>query len=333
MPPNLGVSDAAIVAAVARWAARQGGARPGGAARYCGWSTAPRAPDTGSPGRHARVRRPGPPRPGPGAAADSAVLLKNDGCHPAAAPGRRADLVAVIGEFARTPRYQGTGSSQVNPDPARRATRRAERGAAGCERRPSPPGSASTTHRPTTDLAADAVAPRPAGRHGRRRSSACHRAEESEGFDRQHMDLPPQPDRTCWPSWPRPPASASSWSWPTARRSRLSHLGPARRRPCSNAGSPARPPAAATGRPALRRGQPVRPAGRDPTRSDCRTTRRYLNFPGEEGHVRYGEGRLRRLPRLRRRRPWRQLPLRPRPVLHHLRLRRPAGHRCRRRGR
>jgi beta-glucosidase len=44
----------------------------------------------------------------------SAVLLKNDGgvlpLRPAA--GAR---VAVIGEFARTPRYQGAGSSQVNP--------------------------------------------------------------------------------------------------------------------------------------------------------------------------------------------------------------------------
>src|SRR6478752_4087060 len=45
---------------------------------------------------------------------ESAVLLKNDGgvlpLRPAA--GQR---VAVIGEFARTPRYQGAGSSQVNP--------------------------------------------------------------------------------------------------------------------------------------------------------------------------------------------------------------------------
>jgi beta-glucosidase len=45
---------------------------------------------------------------------ESAVLLKNDGgvlpLRPAA--GAR---VAVIGEFARTPRFQGAGSSQVNP--------------------------------------------------------------------------------------------------------------------------------------------------------------------------------------------------------------------------
>ena len=47
-------------------------------------------------------------------ARDCAVLLKNDGgllpLDPSA-PGS----IAVIGEFARTPRYQGAGSSQVNP--------------------------------------------------------------------------------------------------------------------------------------------------------------------------------------------------------------------------
>ena len=46
------------------------------------------------------------------AAAASIVLLKNDGnVLPLAAEGS----VAVIGEFARTPRFQGAGSSQVNP--------------------------------------------------------------------------------------------------------------------------------------------------------------------------------------------------------------------------
>ena len=47
------------------------------------------------------------------AAAESVVLLKNDGpILPLAADGSR---IAVIGEFARTPRFQGAGSSQVNP--------------------------------------------------------------------------------------------------------------------------------------------------------------------------------------------------------------------------
>jgi beta-glucosidase len=55
------------------------------------------------------------------AAAGSAVLLKNDpvdsadGSRTPLLPLDPATTVAVIGEFARTPRYQGAGSSQVNP--------------------------------------------------------------------------------------------------------------------------------------------------------------------------------------------------------------------------
>jgi beta-glucosidase len=47
------------------------------------------------------------------AAAESVVLLRNDGVLPLQ-PDRRK-RVAVIGELARTPRYQGGGSSRVNP--------------------------------------------------------------------------------------------------------------------------------------------------------------------------------------------------------------------------
>ena len=44
-------------------------------------------------------------------AAESIVLLDNDGILPLAKEAK----VAVIGDFAKTPRYQGAGSSQVNP--------------------------------------------------------------------------------------------------------------------------------------------------------------------------------------------------------------------------
>ncbi|MDO4259853.1 MAG: glycoside hydrolase family 3 C-terminal domain-containing protein [Actinomycetaceae bacterium] len=44
-------------------------------------------------------------------ARESAVLLRNDGTLPLAAGTR----VAIIGDMATTPRYQGSGSSQVNP--------------------------------------------------------------------------------------------------------------------------------------------------------------------------------------------------------------------------
>ncbi len=44
-------------------------------------------------------------------AAESIVLLDNDGILPL----RAGAQVAIIGDFAKTPRYQGAGSSQVNP--------------------------------------------------------------------------------------------------------------------------------------------------------------------------------------------------------------------------
>lgn len=47
------------------------------------------------------------------AAGRSAVLLTNDGVLPLRPA--EGETIAVIGEFARTPRYQGAGSSRVNP--------------------------------------------------------------------------------------------------------------------------------------------------------------------------------------------------------------------------
>ena len=63
-------------------------------------------------GRARQLRRRRPPRAGPRTAAEQCiVLLSNDGVLPLAPETR----VAVVGEFARTPRYQGAGSSRVNP--------------------------------------------------------------------------------------------------------------------------------------------------------------------------------------------------------------------------
>ena len=45
------------------------------------------------------------------AAAESIVLLKNEGC---LLPLQAGEKVAVIGDFAQTPRYQGAGSSAVH---------------------------------------------------------------------------------------------------------------------------------------------------------------------------------------------------------------------------
>ena len=46
------------------------------------------------------------------AAQSTIVLLKNED---SLLPSRRGARVAVIGDFAQTPRYQGAGSSVVNP--------------------------------------------------------------------------------------------------------------------------------------------------------------------------------------------------------------------------
>lgn len=60
------------------------------------------------------------------AATASAVLLKNDG-NLLPLDHSSGGTIAVIGELARTPRYQDAGSSQVSPDPARRHAHRAAR--------------------------------------------------------------------------------------------------------------------------------------------------------------------------------------------------------------
>jgi beta-glucosidase len=109
MPPNLGFSDAAIVEAV----------RNGSLDESTLDETVRRVlqlVERSQPAlaedvsvdydeQHALARR---------AAHESAVLLKNAGNVLPLQP-EEGSTVAVIGEFARTPRFQGAGSSQVNP--------------------------------------------------------------------------------------------------------------------------------------------------------------------------------------------------------------------------
>ena len=120
------------------------------------------------------------------AASRSAVLLKNER---AALPLPGLGDVVVIGEMARTPRYQGAGSSQVNPtrlDNALDALRRRHPGL------PFEPGY------PLPDSPAAAF---PAGELLRRAQEAAAgrtvllflglpAADESEGYDRRHISLP-----------------------------------------------------------------------------------------------------------------------------------------------
>ena len=107
MPGSAGANDPAVIAAV------EAGELPAAAVERCA-SRVVRLIDQAHEGRrgrgtdldvdahHALARR---------AAAECAVLLTNDGVLPLPAT---AD-VAVIGEFATKPRYQGAGSSMVTP--------------------------------------------------------------------------------------------------------------------------------------------------------------------------------------------------------------------------
>ena len=120
------------------------------------------------------------------AASRSAVLLKNER---AALPLPGLGDVVVIGEMARTPRYQGAGSSQVNPtrlDNALDALRRRHPGLPFEPGYPLPDSPAATF---------------PAGELLRRAQEAAAgrtvllflglpAADESEGYDRQHISLP-----------------------------------------------------------------------------------------------------------------------------------------------
>jgi beta-glucosidase len=124
------------------------------------------------------------------AAAESAVLLRNEGgILPLGAEG----TVAVIGEFARTPRFQGAGSSQVNATRVDVAVDEL-RALLGDDRVTFAPGytidGGSDAGGDTDRLRAEAVAAATAAD-----TVVCFLglpgSWESEGFDRTHMDLPP----------------------------------------------------------------------------------------------------------------------------------------------
>src|SRR5665647_3530294 len=130
------------------------------------------------------------------AAIESAVLLKNDGgLLPLA---RSGGLVAVIGEFARNPRYQGAGSSQVVPTRLEDALTALREAFAGGREVTFAPGF-------VIEADPDAAAPDTADASLVREAVELARAAEvvvlflglppsyeSEGYDRVHLDLPAQ---------------------------------------------------------------------------------------------------------------------------------------------
>jgi beta-glucosidase len=182
MPPHLGVSDVAIVDAVAS-----------GALDQATLDTAvARVLDVLRRSRHAE-----PPAQVDGAAHHAlartvaqqcAVLLKNDGglLPLDLTAGQR---VAVIGEFARTPRFQGGGSSQVNPTRVDVALD---------ELRAGVPDGVTVEFAPgfTLDVGDDPRALADAAVTLAQTADVVvaflglPAADESEGFDRTHIDIP-----------------------------------------------------------------------------------------------------------------------------------------------
>ncbi len=279
MPPDLGVSDRAIVDAVAAGDLAEA-VLDQAAGRVLALvqrsrRRKPAALDVTV--HHGLARR---------AAAQCMVLLKNDGVLPLAdTPGR---TVAVIGELARTPRFQGAGSSQVSPTcvdvPLDELTAALPsvtvRFAAGYGIDGAPAG-------PDEDLAAAAV----------RAATGADVAvvflglppgAESEGFDRTRIDLPAAQIalmEQLADGVPDTPVVAVLCNGSAVTTSTWDHAAAAVLE-CWLAGQ------AMGGAVADILTGLVSPSGRlaetIPVRlADCPS---YLNFPGEEGHVRYGEG-------------------------------------------
>jgi beta-glucosidase len=118
------------------------------------------------------------------AAARSIVLLKNDG---GMLPLARSAKIAVVGAFAETPRFQGAGSSLINPtrlDAALDAVRDLADGDVAFA-----PGFTLDGSGDAAALREEAVAAA-GGADATVVFLGLPAEEESEGFDREHIDLP-----------------------------------------------------------------------------------------------------------------------------------------------
>ena len=117
------------------------------------------------------------------AAAESIVLLKNEG---GILPLKHGKKVALIGDFALTPRYQGAGSSMVNPtqvDSLKEAAEAAELNLAGCcagYERSGKPNKAHLEEAVSQAKMADVVI----------LCIGLDESSESEGLDRTHIGIP-----------------------------------------------------------------------------------------------------------------------------------------------
>ncbi|HWS57141.1 MAG TPA: glycoside hydrolase family 3 C-terminal domain-containing protein, partial [Actinotalea sp.] len=219
------------------------------------------------------------------AATASAVLLKNEGgLLPLAAHG---GPVAVIGEFARTPRYQGAGSSQVNPTRVDAALDALREGLAGRREVLFAPGFVVEHDAADPALVAEAVAAAAAA-DDVVLFLGLPPSHESEGYDRTHLDLPAhQVDllRAVAAVNPRVVVVLSNGS--VVEVSTWVDVVPALLEGwlLGQAGG------AATADLLLGRAEPTgRLAETIPVRLEHNPS--HGAFPGEDGHVRYGEGLL-----------------------------------------
>lgn len=212
------------------------------------------------------------------AAAESAVLLVNDGLLPL----EPATSVALIGEFARTPRFQGAGSSQVSPT---RVEKIVDELSAACASLTFAPGyGIGDTSQDDTLLAEAVDAARAADTVVL--VIGLPAADESEGFDRTHMRLPDNQLAAL-----RSVAAANPNVAVVLVNGSAVELGEVLPHARALVEAWLGGQAAAGGIVDVLTGE-VNPSGRlaetIPVRlEDCTA---YLNFPGDSQQVRYGEG-------------------------------------------
>src|SRR5829696_4498997 len=217
-------------------------------------------------------------------ATECAVLLKNEGDLLPLQPSA-GDTIAVIGEFARTPRYQGAGSSQVKPTMVDNALEELRAAVPDVVRVEFSPGFGIGTTADDEELAAEAVAL--AGRASVVVAFlGLPDADESEGFDRTSMDLPAnQTVLVSRLAAANPNLVVVLANGSAVRLSDWEQHAPAILE-CWLSGQ------AAGGAAADLLVGAANPSGRLaetlPLRLEDNPS--YLTFPGEQGHVRYGEG-------------------------------------------
>lgn len=117
------------------------------------------------------------------AAQESIVLLKNEG---GLLPLHKGTNIAVIGEFARTPRYQGGGSSHINPTKMTSFLDALEERGASYSFVPGFTLDSAEQDPALTAQAVDAAAAADVAVV----YMGLPEPEESEGFDRTHLNLP-----------------------------------------------------------------------------------------------------------------------------------------------